>query len=95
MRVAYPPFWFIATYLSRSWFDKALLSEAEECNTNGLTIKLSRLKLVAEIFEYELMIWNDLKHEWPEDWRIDVFLDRFELTDVYDLASEEIETWIV
>ena len=43
-------FWFIVTDLNRSWFDKALLSETEGCNTNGLTLKLSRLQLVAKLF---------------------------------------------
>jgi hypothetical protein len=48
-----------------------------------------------EIFEYELMSWNHLKHEWPEDRSIDVFLDWFEATlcdDIFDLESEAIET---
>jgi|GEM_PF-6937270 len=36
--------------LSRSWFDKALLSADEGLTTNDLNVKLSRLKLVANIF---------------------------------------------
>ncbi len=48
----------------------------------------------AEIFEYELTNWNYLKHEWPEDRSIDVFLEWFEviLNDgIFDLESERIQ----
>jgi hypothetical protein len=48
----------------------------------------------SEIFEDELMSWNYLKHEWPEERNIDVFLDWFDVTlcvEIIDLESEAIE----
>lgn len=47
-----------------------------------------------KIFEYELMSWNNLKHEWPEDRSIDAFLDWFEVIfcdGLFDLKSGKIE----
>ena len=48
-----------------------------------------------EIFENELADWNFLKHEWPKDRNINVFLDWFEVTlcdVIYDFKSGKITT---
>ena len=41
------------------------------------------------------MNWNCIRHEWPENRSLDLFLDWFEVIlcdDTFDLESEEIET---
>ena len=48
-----------------------------------------------KIFENELMLWNVIEHEWPENRNVDVFLDWFEVSisdDVFDLESGKITT---
>lgn len=48
-----------------------------------------------EILEYELMNWNYIRHEWPKNRSLDLFLDWFKVIscdNTFDLESEEIET---
>jgi len=47
------------------------------------------------IFEYELLTWNRIRNEWPENRDLDLFLQWFDVTfcdDVLDLETEPIET---
>lgn len=48
-----------------------------------------------EIFEYELMSWNSIESEWPQNRNYELFLEWFEVrlgNDLFDLETEEIET---
>ncbi len=47
-----------------------------------------------DIFEYELLSWNSIKREWPQDRNFELFLKWFEARigdDLFDLETEKIE----
>jgi hypothetical protein len=47
-----------------------------------------------EIFEYELLNWNSIKKEWPENRTYELFLEWFEVkvgSDLFDLEIDEIQ----
>ena len=49
-----------------------------------------------QIFENELLSWNNRKHEWPKERSIAIFLDWFKVIfcdDIFDLSSHTKEIW--